>query len=143
MVTRAARVLQWSGWLLALLAITAPGWAQEVPSTGLVCSPKGLANEVVASPQQRLVAGREAQPSITDANNGFAWPDTPMGVSKTAKAYLFFASDGGYHPRQLWQGEWVGNNKAGSVVTTVASQTIRSARAARKTGAFPPIRIPR
>jgi hypothetical protein len=85
------------------------------------CVRKVLANEVVDSPQQRLVAGREAQPPITDPNNGFAWPDTPIGVLKAAKGYLFFASDGGYHARQLWQGEWVGNNKAGSVVTTAGA----------------------
>jgi hypothetical protein len=41
-----------------------------------------------------------------------------MGVIKTSNGYEFFASDGGAHYRQLWQGEWVGNNKSGSVVTT-------------------------
>jgi hypothetical protein len=41
-----------------------------------------------------------------------------MGVLKTEKGYEFFASDGGSHARQMWRGEWVGNNKSGSVVTT-------------------------
>lgn len=118
---RIARVMQWSGWLLPLLAITTPGFAQDAPSTNLVCSPTVLANQIVASPQQRLTAGRQAEPPITDTSNGFAWPDTPMGVLKTASGYLFFASDGGYHARQLWQGDWVGNNKAGSVVTTLGT----------------------
>ena len=49
-------------------------------------------------------AGQRAQPPITDTFNGFAWPDTPMGVLKTANGYEFFASDGGAHYRQLWQG---------------------------------------
>jgi hypothetical protein len=40
---------------------------------------------------------------------------------KTGTGYEFFASDGGYHSRQMWQGHWVGNNKAGSVVTTSGS----------------------
>ena len=44
-----------------------------------------------------------------------------MGVLKTGNGYEFFASDGGVHSRQLWQGEWVGNNKSGSVVTTVGT----------------------
>ena len=44
-----------------------------------------------------------------------------MGVIKTADGYEFFASDGGQHSRQMWQGHWVGNNKSGSVVTTVGT----------------------
>jgi hypothetical protein len=44
-----------------------------------------------------------------------------MGVIKTANGYEFFASDGGSHSRQMWQGHWVGNNKSGSVVTTVGT----------------------
>jgi hypothetical protein len=118
---RIARILHLSVWLCFALIISTPAFAQDTTSTSLVCSPKVLANEVVALPQQRLVAGRQAQPPITDPNNGFAWPDTPMGVLKTANGYEFFASDGGYHARQLWRGEWVGNNKAGSVVTTLGT----------------------
>lgn len=64
---------------------------------------------------------RKAEPPVTDTTSGFAWPDTPIGVIKTKSGYEFFASDGGAHYRQLWQGHWVGNNKSGSVVTTEAT----------------------
>lgn len=60
-----------------------------------VCTPKITANEVVASPQQRLKAGQKAEPPVTDMNAFFAWPDTPLGIIKTAQGYEFFASDGG------------------------------------------------
>ena len=86
-----------------------------------LCAPKVTANQVVVTPEQRYQAGQSAQPPITDNSNGFAWPDTPMGVIKTANGYEFFASDGGGHNRQLWQGHYVGNNKYGSVVTTVGT----------------------
>jgi hypothetical protein len=86
-----------------------------------ICQPAVTGPIVVASPAQRLAAGNNAQPPITDTSNGFAWPDTPMGVIKTSNGYEFFASDGGLHNRQLWQGHWVGNNKYGSVVTTLGS----------------------
>lgn len=85
-----------------------------------VCQPKVAGQVVVATPAERLEAGRKAQPPLTEAN-GFAWPDTPLGVIKTDIGYEFFASDGGYHSRQMWQGQWVGNNKAGSVVTTAGT----------------------
>ena len=74
---------------------------------------------MVASAKQRSDAGQRAQPRITDTYDGFAWPDTPLGVIKTANGYQFFGSDGGSHSRQMWRGEWVGNNKSGSVVTTL------------------------
>jgi hypothetical protein len=83
-----------------------------------VCQPSVTAPIVVASPNQRLEAGRKAEPPITDTGNGFAWPDTPLGVIKTDQGYEFFGSDGGVHNRQMWQGHWVGNNKYGSIVTT-------------------------
>ena len=51
----------------------------------------------------------EGGASLTDQNNGFAWPDTPIGVIKADDGYEFFASDGGLHSRQLWQGRWYGN----------------------------------
>jgi len=84
----------------------------------LVCQPSVSTTIIVASPTQRLEAGSRAQPPVDDPYRGFAWPDTPMGVIKTSNGYEFFASDGGAHYRQLWQGQWVGNNKSGSVVTT-------------------------
>lgn len=82
-----------------------------------LCKPKVTANVVVASPSQRYDAGQKAEPPI-DAGSGFDWPDTPLGVIKTASGYEFFGSDGGYHSRQMWEGHWVGNNKSGSFVTT-------------------------
>ena len=44
-----------------------------------------------------------------------------MGVTKTADGDEWFTSDGAFHPRQKWQGHWVGNNNYGSVVTTVGT----------------------
>ena len=96
--------------------------AQSEPTTiTQVCTPKVTSNVVVASAKQRSDAGQRAQPPITDTYNGFAWPDTPLGVIKTANGYQFFGSDGGSHSRQMWRGEWVGNNKSGSVVTTLGT----------------------
>ena len=83
-----------------------------------LCTPKITANVVVASPSQRYAAGQKAEPPIDDEASGFAWPDTPLGVIKTATGYEFFGSDGGDHSRQMWKGHWVGNNKWGSFVTT-------------------------
>jgi hypothetical protein len=93
--------------------------AAQVPTP--VCQPSVTMPIVVASPSQRLVAGQKAQPPLTDIYNGFAWPDTPLGIIKTGGGYEFFASDGGAHNRQMWQGHWVGNNKYGSVVTTAGT----------------------
>ena len=95
--------------------------ADDVPAVPRVCSPKVTANEIVVSPKQKYDAGQRAEPPLTDTSNGFAWPDTPMGLIKTNASYEFFASDGGQHSRQLWRGDWVGNNKSGSVVTTVGT----------------------
>jgi hypothetical protein len=86
-----------------------------------VCQPSVTKPVVVVSPSQRLAAGQRAQPPITDIYNGFAWPDTPLGVIKTSGGYEFFGSDGGSHSRQKWQGHWVGNNKSGSIVTTAGT----------------------
>jgi len=86
-----------------------------------VCQPTVTKPITVVSPAQRLAAGEIAQPPLTDTSNGFAWPDTPTGIVKTASGYEFFASDGGGHSRQMWQGHWVGNNKGGSAVTTAGT----------------------
>lgn len=93
----------------------------EAPALTQQCAPKITANKVVVTPKQRYDAGQKAEPPVTDTNNFFAWPDTPMGVIKTSSGYEFFGSDGGFHARQMWQGHWVGNNKWGSVVTTVGT----------------------
>jgi hypothetical protein len=83
-----------------------------------ICHPALTPPTVVASPAQRLAAGTRAEPPLTDT---FDWPDTPLGVIKTARGYEFFGSDGGYHARQMWQGQWVGNDKWGSFTTTVGT----------------------
>ncbi len=83
-----------------------------------LCNPSLTQPIVVASPAQRLAAGAKAQPPLTDT---FDWPDTPLGIIKTASGYEFFGSDGGAHNRQMWQGHWVGNNKSGSFTTTVGT----------------------
>jgi hypothetical protein len=83
-----------------------------------VCTPKVSANIEVVTPKQRNAAAKLAEPPLTDT---FDWPDTPLGVIKTAGGYEFFGSDGGHHPRQMWQGNWAGNNKWGSIVTTVGT----------------------
>src|ERR1700692_311029 len=86
-----------------------------------VCTPSVTSPIVVVSAAQRLAAGAKAPPPLTDTNSGFAWPDTPLGIIKTNNGYEFFASDGGAHYRQIWQGHWVGNNKSGSFTTTVGT----------------------
>jgi hypothetical protein len=83
-----------------------------------LCHPSLTAPIVVASPAQRLAAGARVEPPLTDT---FDWPDTPLGIIKTASGYEFFGSDGGHHGRQMWQGQWVGNNKWGSFTTTAGT----------------------
>lgn len=83
-----------------------------------LCNPSLSSAVVVASPAQRLAAGAKAEPPLTDS---FDWPDTPLGVIKTANGYEFFGSNGGAHYRQMWRGRWVGNNKSGSFTTTVGT----------------------
>jgi hypothetical protein len=106
---------------MALLYVPGAFAADDSPTITRACTPKVAANVVVATPKQRDAAGERAEPPLTDPNNGFAWPDTPLGVIKTNAGYEFFASDGGYHARQWWLGGWAGNNKAGSVVTTLGT----------------------
>lgn len=86
-----------------------------------LCTPKIIANKVVATAAQREAAGDIAQPPITDTANGFAWPDTPMGVVKTGKGYAFFGSDGANHARQQWRGRFYGNSKYGSITRTLGT----------------------
>ena len=107
--------------IIACLIAAAASVSAETQVIAQRCTPKVTANVVVASPKQRYDAGQRAEPPLTDTGTGFAWPDTPMGVIKTADGYEFFASDGGQHSRQMWRGHWVGNNKSGSVVTTMGT----------------------
>ena len=108
--------------IIACLITAAASVSAETQVIAQRCTPKVTANVVVASPKQRYDAGQRAEPPLTDTGTGFAWPDTPMGVIKTADGYEFFASDGGQHSRQMWRGHWVGNNKSGSVVTTMGTR---------------------
>ena len=107
--------------IIACLITAAASVSAETQVIAQRCTPKVTANVVVASPKQRYDASQRAEPPLTDTGTGFAWPDTPMGVIKTADGYEFFASDGGQHSRQMWRGHWVGNNKSGSVVTTMGT----------------------
>jgi hypothetical protein len=102
-------------FVIGLSAVTS---AQTVTP---LCNPKIIANKEVATPAQRKAAGEIAQPPLTDAVDGFAWPDTPVGVIKTDSGYAFFGSDGGSHSRQLWQGQSYGNNKYGSITRTLGT----------------------
>jgi hypothetical protein len=99
-----------------MIAISgALAWAQTVQP---LCTPKISDAIVVTSAEQRAAAGQIAEPPLTDQYDGFAWPDTPIGVVKTAEGYEFFASDGGSHAHQLWDGHSFGNNKYGSATRT-------------------------
>jgi hypothetical protein len=86
-----------------------------------ICSPKIQTNKELVTPAQRKAAGEIAQPPLTDTADGFAWPDTQLGVVKTDSGYMFFGSDGGYHARQMWEGQYYGNNKYGSITRTIGT----------------------
>lgn len=86
-----------------------------------LCQPVVTDNVVVATAEQRRKAGDIALPPLTDAANGFAWPDTELGVIKTGDSYALFGSDGAFHARQNWEGEEYGNNKYGSVTRTLGT----------------------
>lgn len=96
-------------------------FAMLVTVRAQVCNPKITVNQVVATPAQREAAGDIAQPPLTDHADGFAWPDTPLGVGRIDGAYAFFGSDGGLHARQQWNGHWYGNNKYGSITRTLGT----------------------
>ena len=87
------------------------------------CHPKVTGPVEVDTHDEIYKAGLRAEPPLTENGGGygFAWPDTQMGVIKTRDGYEFFGSDGGFHHRQWWNGEWFGNNTWGSVVMTVGT----------------------
>jgi hypothetical protein len=105
--------------LLPGIALVGPLAAAAAPAR--VCTPSVTPPITVAGPVHRAEAGRRAEPPVTDSSNGFAWPDTPLGVLKSGDEYRFFGSDGGLHSQQVWHGHTVGNGKAGSVVTTTGT----------------------
>lgn len=86
-----------------------------------LCKPSVTDEVIVATAEQRKQAGDIAIPPLTDAVNGFAWPDTELGVIKSAGGYAFFGSDGAYHARHVWQDRIVGNNKYGSITRTLGT----------------------
>jgi hypothetical protein len=102
------------------LAAPATDTAQAAPVTQ-VCQPVVSDNEVLVTPEQRKKAGDEALPPLTDMSNGFAWPDTELGIVKIGGFYAFFGSDGAYHARQNWEGIEEGNDKYGSVTRTLGT----------------------
>ncbi|WP_180539645.1 hypothetical protein [Nevskia soli] len=77
-----------------------------------VCQPVLSNLLTVATAAQREAAGAKAIPPITDQQNGFAWPDTSLGVIRSDSGLVFFASDGAHHDQ---------NNKYGSVTRTVGT----------------------
>jgi hypothetical protein len=103
--------------LPAALALVAAVSAAVLPGAvfAQVCKPAVSTPIVVASPAQRNAAAKIAQPPT---DSGFDWPDTPLGVIATGSGYEFFGSDGGYHPKELWQGKPAGNDRYGSIVTS-------------------------
>ncbi len=102
-------------FILLVLSVSS-GNAQQL------CNPHVIGVAEVATAQQRYAAGQIAEPPLTDTIDGFAWPDTPLGVLKSDDgSYVFFGSDGGSHSRQFWHGRWYGNNKYGSVTRTIGT----------------------
>jgi len=102
--------------VLAALSVNAN--AQSVVP---ICNPSIIANKELVTPAQRKAAGDRALPPLTDQADGFAWPDTELGVIKADGGYVFFGSDGGYHARQFWEGRYYGNNKYGSITRTIGT----------------------
>jgi hypothetical protein len=97
------------------------GAATPAAKISQVCKPVVSDNKVVITAEQRRKAGEIALPPITDEANGFAWPDTELGVVKTASGYEFFGSDGAFHAKQDWEGLSFGNNKYGSITRTIGT----------------------
>jgi hypothetical protein len=106
----AASVLLSSAGLVSLTASAA--------TVTNVCTPKITADKTIATAAQRKHAGSIAEPPLTDTSNGFAWPDTPLGVVKLDSGYAFFGSDGGFHAIRKRGDEIVGNDKYGSITRT-------------------------
>lgn len=119
------RITHRLGLALTLIALCGGFCSFSVSVSGQnvtpLCTPKIIANQELVTPAQRKAAGEIALPPLTDQANGFAWPDTPLGVIKADGGYVFFGSDGGYHARQFWEGQHYGNNKYGSITRTIGT----------------------
>ena len=88
-------------WFVSCLLVAAtfyiPSTLVNAQSVAPLCQPTMSDPVIVASATERAVAGNIAEPPLTDLVDGFAWPDTPIGVLKSDAGYEFFASDGGLH----------------------------------------------
>src|SRR5579863_2387994 len=85
-----------------------------------ICHPTVTAPIEVATPRQRNNAGLKALPPI--GTWGFSWPDAQLSALRNDDGSLYFFSiDASFHPRHLYNGEWVGNNNSGSVVRTIGT----------------------
>ncbi len=80
-----------------------------------MCTPIVSNDVLVVTHSQRKQGGERAIPPLFDHLDGFAWPDTPLGVLRDGAAYEFFGSDGGLH------GGRYGNGKYGSATRTIGS----------------------
>jgi hypothetical protein len=101
--------------LLVLCLLASCRWAAQAQELSRICNPIVSGDTSVVTPQQREAGGDRAQPPLFDHQNGFAWPDTPMGVVKVGGAYEFFGSDGGLH------GGKYGNGKYGSATRVIGT----------------------
>jgi hypothetical protein len=83
------------GWT-ALPVHVQPSGASDVTNN---CHARVLANQVIATRQQRHDAGAKALPPGIVGPTGFDWADTQLGVVRSAngRGYLFFGSDGSCH----------------------------------------------
>src|ERR1700722_4831555 len=107
-------------FLACLLAACRAGAQTGAQKIAPICHPTVSAPIEVATSRQRYEAGLKAQPPITQ-DQGFDWPDGPVAALKTNDGYYFFSIDAGTHFRQLWHGQWVGNNNSGSVVRSLGT----------------------
>ncbi len=126
--------------IVLVVALEAPSVAAgrvEAPA----CTPQVGSVDVVATAAQRAAAAALAQPPITDKANGFAWPDTPLGVLRSGNAYLFFGSDGGRHAHQIYRGQAYGNGKYGSAVRATGTLDDPLGVSRMRTTAAPPIDV--
>jgi len=108
-------------WISANEEVISAADPEAAAEVAALCVPKILANKELVTPAQRKAAGNIAWPPLTDQADGFAWPDTELGVVKGDGGYVFFGSDGGLHTRQYWEGLYYGNNKYGSITRTIGT----------------------